>query len=152
MTTIHKVPQFAKYTKDLGSADPSSDISYLIALKLRNTNWIDQQLKEVSDPTSKNYGKVLSKEEIEEMTRPSQEHFDRVTNYLKSHGIDCVQREGDNLRIKTSIEKTEKLFHTHIHKFAQPEGGKPDDFIFRREGNFQVPPEICDYVDLVVGF
>ncbi|EFA86214.1 hypothetical protein PPL_00776 [Heterostelium album PN500] len=117
----HRVPYFARYTKDLGTADPKSEITFTIVLKLRNEEWLKKQLQETSDPKSERYGKHLDKNEVEGMTKPSQEHFDRVADFLGSKGIQCT-REGEGLKIRTSIDKTEELFHTQIHKFAQPEG------------------------------
>ncbi|KAN0029734.1 hypothetical protein ACTA71_007870 [Dictyostelium dimigraforme] len=147
---IHHIPKFAKYTKDIGLADPKSEIQYSIVLKVRNQEWIEQQLKDVSDPKSENYGKHLGKDEIESMTKPSQAHFDKVSNFLQSKGIQST-RDGDNLKVLASIEKTQELFKTQIHKFTQPSGSQ-DDTIYKRVGGFQVPPEISDCVDLVVGF
>ncbi|GAM26585.1 hypothetical protein SAMD00019534_097600, partial [Acytostelium subglobosum LB1] len=144
-------PHFVKYTKDLGNADPNREITFTIVMKLRNKEWIDQQ-KETSDPKSEHYGQYKSKEEVEKMTRPSQENFDRVIQYLKSHHQLDARQEGDNLKITTTIAKAQELFHTHIHKFGIPDSKNADDIILRREGNMTIPKDISDYVDLVVGF
>ncbi|EGC34916.1 hypothetical protein DICPUDRAFT_152810 [Dictyostelium purpureum] len=142
-----KIPHFAKYTQDVGLADPSSEINFSLVLKIRNADWIEHQLKDVSDPKSKNYGKHLGQDEIESMTRPTQQHFDKVTNFLQSQGIQST-RDGDNLKVKTTVDKVQKLFSTQIHKFAQPSGNK-DDTIFKGEGGFKIPTDISDCGDLV---
>ncbi|KYQ94355.1 hypothetical protein DLAC_04652 [Tieghemostelium lacteum] len=151
MTAIHKTPYFMQYTKDVGAADSTKEINFKIALKIRNTEWINKQLKDTSDPKSANYGKQLTKEELDSMTLPSQEHFDKVETFLRSRGLES-SREGDQLKVHGKVGKIESLFNTSIHKFEKPDGGKSDDFIFKRHGNFIVPNEIADCVDLVTGF
>ncbi|EGG17271.1 hypothetical protein DFA_08263 [Cavenderia fasciculata] len=149
-THLNRIPHFARYTKDLGKADLKSNIHFTIVLKLRNKEWLEEQLKNVSDPKSEKYGKLLSQDEVESMTKPSQEHFDKVSNFLKSKGIEST-REKDCFKINTSIEKTQELFATQIHKFTQPESKDESDYLFKREGSFTIPNEISDCVDLVVG-
>ncbi|KAF2071794.1 hypothetical protein CYY_006901 [Polysphondylium violaceum] len=148
--TVNRTPHFAKYTKDVGTAEPSSQINFMIALKLRNTGWVTDSLEDVSNPKSKNYGQHLTKEEVEGMTRPTQEVFDKVINYLKSKGITGCQ-EGDNVKVTTTIDKTQKLFNTVIHKFSQPSGDQ-NDTIYKRVGTFTIPNELQQCVDIVVGF
>ncbi|EAS66816.1 hypothetical protein DDB_G0291952 [Dictyostelium discoideum AX4] len=145
----HHIPKFAKYTKDIGLADPKKEIQYSIVLKIRNQEWIEKQVY-VQNPTCENFGKLLGRGEINSLTKPSQAHFDKVSNFLQSKGIQST-RDGDNLKVLSSIEKTQDLFKTQIHKFTQPSGSQ-DDTIYKRVGGFQVPPEISDCVDLVVGF
>eukprot|EP01027_Heterolobosea_sp_BB2_P000858 GEZU01001278.1.p1 GENE.GEZU01001278.1~~GEZU01001278.1.p1 ORF type:complete len:173 (+),score=36.48 GEZU01001278.1:158-676(+) len=151
-----RTPSKFKYTKDAGQVDGSEPVAFSIALKNRNTGWLEQRLKEASDPKSPSYGQYSSAEEINARTAPSQETFDRVCKFLDSKGFGGkYEKKADYIEVRCAARDAENLFGTRLHRFIAPDDeqnkNNTDKFAIRRTGSFTIPSEIHDVVDLVTG-
>ena len=87
-------PRF--WTRVAGSLSNDDIISCVFVLKHdRNAmKSFEQNLVDVSTPTSKNYGKFLSVDEIKDLIAPSSEKVDEVLKFLASFGV-----TGENARV-----------------------------------------------------
>ena len=73
---------------ELKAAAPASlAINMHIVLKERNMDKLQQRLLETSDPDHADYGKHMSKAEVEAMTAPSSSSVRSVMSWLASYGI-----------------------------------------------------------------
>lgn len=94
--------------------------TYYIAMNLRNTDEMHNELMEISNPRSSKYGKQLSVDEIAVKYGPSKEAIDEVKDFLSGDGTSQVEFTIANEMIKVTssvgyIEdhyKTELRFHS----------------------------------------
>eukprot|EP00026_Physarum_polycephalum_P019072 Phypoly_transcript_20911.p1 GENE.Phypoly_transcript_20911~~Phypoly_transcript_20911.p1 ORF type:complete len:164 (+),score=21.37 Phypoly_transcript_20911:59-550(+) len=132
------VPHFAKLTKDIGPADPSANIKVQLVGNVRNQDWLTKKLMEVSDPTNPNYGKHLTKEELDAQTNPDKADIDKICSCLDSHGIK-YERHAGSVQANATVKQLEDLFHTKLHKFTLPENdASTKDFVVRRTGKYSL--------------
>ena len=73
-----------------GQADKGAVVKAQIGLKQNNIKGLQEKLLDISNPSSSNYGKWLSQEEIAKYTAPVQEHVAAVKSWLAANGITKV--------------------------------------------------------------
>lgn len=81
---LKKVP--ANWVVD-GPADSNALIKARIGIKQNNIRGLQQKLMDISDPKSKNYGKWLSKEEMQKFTAPADSDVAAVKAWLAASGV-----------------------------------------------------------------
>jgi tripeptidyl-peptidase-1 len=71
----------------------------------------------VSDPSNDRYGQYLTKDEVEEFIKPTDEAFSAVQDWLSSNGIETYQtsKAKDWIYLNVSIGTAEKLLNTDYH-------------------------------------
>jgi len=130
------------------SAAPNYKLTFLIALKQRNLDILEDKFWAVSDPDHPDYRKFLSIAEISFIVDPIPEHKQRVTDWLNAHGITSVKDHGDALEVQATVSTTEKLFST---KFVKYTNSKTKRTIVRHFGKLTLPSHVSEYIDLVSG-
>lgn len=85
-TVFEKVNIPKKWTP-AGAPSSQATMTMQIALKQNNIAGLQAKLADVANPKSPNYGKWLSKQEMETYTSPSNESVQAVTAWLVSNGI-----------------------------------------------------------------
>lgn len=68
---------------------------YVAALKSRNTQFMEKELMEISDPNHARYGEKLSLETIREITQAPIQERQRVISWLIERGFSHIQDWGD---------------------------------------------------------
>jgi tripeptidyl-peptidase-1 len=100
----------------LGQPPQSHMIHLRIGLPQLKFDQLEKQLFEVSDPHHHNYGKHLSKEEVEALVAPHQNSIDIVDDWLESVGIPgnhlARSPAGDWVMINISISLAEEMLNT----------------------------------------
>jgi len=70
-----------------GAPNAQATMTMQIALKQSNIAGLQSKLADISNPKSTNYGKWLSRKEMEVYTSPSSESVQAVTTWLATYGI-----------------------------------------------------------------
>lgn len=102
-----------------GDANPETVLKMHIGLKQNNIKGLEAKLLDVSNPQSTNYGKWLSKDELESYTKPTDETVTLVKTWLASHGIESSSSATpDWLEISVPVSKAESLLNTRYSLFT----------------------------------
>lgn len=138
-----------------------------IGLTQRNLERGAELLRDVSDPSSVNYGKHWTRQQVAEMFEPSKETVDTVKRWLDSTGItaDRIQHSRGNgwLTFNASAAEAEQLlqteYYTYDHSIESRSAVGCDEYVFLPIIHFfdcfahfyryQLPHYVRDYVDFV---
>lgn len=122
----------------------------ILVVQPRNMQELTRQLHDISDPTSQNYGRHLSKEQVTSLTR-NVESLDAIVSYLRSNGASTVSQSssGDFINAKAPIAVWEKMFNTKFYSLNPNRGGKTDRAFVRAE-SYSIPEELNSHVQGVL--
>jgi tripeptidyl-peptidase-1 len=129
-------------------AAPNHQLTFLVALKQRNLDILEEKFWAVSDPDSPQYRNFLTIGEISAIVDPAPEVKQRVIDWLNAHDVSAIKDHGDALEVKASVASAEKLFKTHFVKYTNV---KTKRTIVRHLGRLVVPSHVSEYIDLVSG-
>lgn len=135
---------WAKHSK------PSSDtlLSLRFALTQPNFAKLEEELYEVSDPTSPRWTEHLSKEDVEALVAPHPTSVTLLDDYLASHGVDLktVQRTPANdwVTVAVSIAQAEKMLDTEYSVYEHVSTGKRA----LRTTKYSLPQYLHDHIDV----
>lgn len=128
-------------------ADPEGKIKLVFALKQRNADILERKLIEVSDPLNPNYGKHLTREQVNKMLKPSLDTYRAVKSWLKNHGIKNFHiANNDYLTAIVTINKAEELLNCEYYSYIHSE---VDDLTTTRTTSYSVPSNVASYLDFV---
>ena len=98
----------------------ASTATFLVALKLENSDDMKKTLLDVSNPTSVNYGKYLSLEEISTNYGPSLEEQNIVMDFFRSIQDARVELNAnkDLILVTAHVQNIEKSLETEISWFS----------------------------------
>ena len=109
-------------------------LKFNILLKQQNTDVIERELIDRSNPYSRNYGEWFTKYQIDDIIRPS--NYEVVTDWLNSHNIECINNT-DNLLCYAPMKKIHKLFNITYTK--------------NQKIVYNVPDNVLPHVDIILG-
>ncbi|KAI0693677.1 Pro-kumamolisin, activation domain-containing protein [Cerioporus squamosus] len=109
----------------LHPASSTSSVQLTLALPPTNINGLHAALYDVSDPKSPNYGKHLSKSEVEAFVAPKPDSVKAVTDWLAQHSVhpEVVSPSGDMLRIDITVSKANALLGANFTEFKDKNSG-----------------------------
>ncbi|HEX4644529.1 MAG TPA: protease pro-enzyme activation domain-containing protein, partial [Verrucomicrobiae bacterium] len=83
-----------------------------IGLPLRNRKALTNLLQQIYDPASPSYHHYLTPEQFTEMFGPTEQEYQRVTDYLKSHGFQVTGTHPNRvvLDVTGTVADIEKTF------------------------------------------
>lgn len=93
------------------------------ALKQRNLENADNYLMRVSHPSSPEYGKLWTSDDVREAFSPSEESIDAVKEWLADAGIEDVQEKKGWVVFESSIASVEDLIRTEYHEHEDVQSG-----------------------------
>jgi len=138
----HLVPR--GWTK-IGNAPKTDSIHLAIGLKQSNEGVVEQHLLEVSDPDHHRYGEHLTIEEVEDITRPSDDTQSAVSAWLAEHGLTGAFNSGkDFVHLVIPIEKAEELLQTSYSTFEHADGTR-----ISRAPEWSLPQHLHEHIDVV---
>lgn len=116
----------------VGHRDPSSVMNVIIALKLRNTEQLQEFLQAVQDPTSSTYHQFLTPQQFNAMYGPTAEQAATVVEYLKQEGLNVTGVSSDNrlIHVRNTSGTLERAFGVRINDYTyhgRPVFGTPDE-------------------------
>ena len=98
-----------EYFEVIQRSNPNDEIKLRFALYQRNLEMLDYYFWDVSEPSSKNFHKYWSKDEIIKLVSPLQIEQDLVILWLRESGCYSVISYGDYVDAFCSIHSAEKL-------------------------------------------
>lgn len=84
-------------------------INMQIGLKEQNLDKLQERLLQVSNPDHADYGKYMSRAEVEAMTAPSAKSVAAVNAWLESHGVTAGKIANGFMNIQVTTAQAEKM-------------------------------------------
>ncbi|OAQ65203.1 family S53 protease-like protein [Pochonia chlamydosporia 170] len=134
--------------KSSGTPHPNVMMKMQIGLKQKNMGGLQKKLLDISDPKSANYGKWLSKDELEAFTSPSEESVKSVKTWLSSFGIKdsaMNQPTPDWLEVNVPISQAEKMLNSKYEMYTNGATGQS----MARTTQYSIPKALHDHVDTI---
>lgn len=116
------VPRITRRLSPLGRLDANNRMQVAIGLPLRNPERLTNLLEDIYNPSSPNFRHFLKADEFAATFGPSQEDYQKVIDFAKSHGL-IVKGTHPNrtlLDLEGSVADVEKAFHVHMLVYQHP--------------------------------
>ncbi|KAK5992133.1 Aorsin [Cladobotryum mycophilum] len=128
---------------------PKDVLPMRIGLTQRNLHRGHDLLMDVSDPSSKNYGKYWTRDQVAEMFSPSKDTVDAVKDWLSSSGIsgDRVRHSAGNgwVTFDATAEEAEDLLQTRYFSYEHEIEGRSAV----GADEYKIPKHMQDHVDFI---
>jgi tripeptidyl-peptidase-1 len=102
----------------------------------------------VSDPDHPRYGQYLSKEEINELVKPSDESLDLIQDWLQKNGVQRDQLQYSTARdwidVSLPVRTVESLLRTEYQVFEHDDGTR-----LVRSLDWSLPQSLHDHIDTI---
>ncbi|PIL33241.1 hypothetical protein GSI_04691 [Ganoderma sinense ZZ0214-1] len=130
-----------------GSADPNQTLKLRLSVTQSNIPELERKLYDVSTPSSHNYGKHLSKSEVQQLVAPAQDSVDAVNDWLKENGITAMPTSatGDAFSFEVPVSKANELFGADFSVFKHDDTGVEAV----RTLSYSIPAELQGHLDFV---
>lgn len=133
-----------------GPAPDLHRINLQIALKQRDVSTLEQQLLDIADPDSVNYGKWLNQEQVTSYLQPAEASIGAVRRWLAEHGIEekVSKRSvaGDWITADVTVSQARALLGEA--DFAVWEHRSTGEQLVRAI-EYSLPRNVAEHVDLV---
>ncbi|KAM3552720.1 hypothetical protein ARSEF4850_007251 [Beauveria asiatica] len=127
------------------SAPADEKLNLHIRLKEENIDRLQKRTLEISDPDHADYGKHLTKGEVDTLTAPTKDTVDSVTGWLSSHGIDAGQVNSGFLTISVSVDEAKKLLDADYGVYTHTATGRETV----RATSYSLPKSVHGAIDMV---
>jgi tripeptidyl-peptidase I len=128
--------------------DPSTLLSLRFGLRPSSFNTLLDHLSETSDPFHERYGNHLSKEQVDELMRPTDETLREVKDWLSWHGVedDAFSASSDRyITVNIPVSLAETLLNTTYHVYAHT---NTEETIVRTL-SYSLPRHLHNHINLV---
>lgn len=131
----------------LSDTPPSAEIELTFAVKQSGLRELHDALMRVSTPSSPDYGRHLSNEEVQNMTAPAPHHVEVVTAFLRAHGVEphAATPNQDFIAASVPVDVAEKMLSTKYVRLLHSSGAE----ITRAPTGYSLPAEVAAAVDFV---
>eukprot|EP01041_Mallomonas_annulata_P007516 gene7516-15377_t len=137
----HKSTHFQR--QERASADATHEVVF--AVKQRNIEVLKDKLYDISSPTSANYRKHMSREEVVSMSS-NPTATQKVLEHLRAMGATIHQSSnGEYIRASAPIAHWENLFSTTFYNFNHKKSGMS----IIRSHHYSLPEELAEHVSAV---
>src|SRR5215469_11872161 len=140
---------------DVGPASAfaeNAQVTVTVALRLRNTDQMEQLIESVYTRGSPHYQAFLTPQQFRAQFGPSPDTVAAVTKHFAEQGLGVTQSATAHLQVSGSAAQIEKAFAVQLHSFAVPASGVAPEYRFRAPlGAPQVPAAIAGSVRAVLG-
>ena len=106
---------------------PATQIMQLdVVLPIRDQAGLDNFLADLYSSTVPNYRHFLTPAEFTERFGPTQQHYDAVVQYVRSHGLIVVggSRDGMEVQVRGTVAAIESAFHVSMMLYQHPTEGR----------------------------
>jgi kumamolisin len=140
---------------DLGTAENvagQAQASVTVALKLRNADQLESQLRATYTTGGPSFRKFLTPQEFGAKFGPTPESIARVTQHFEKAGLHVMQLTGTHLSVSGSTAAIQAEFGVQLHAFEVASTATTAAYSFRAPlGNAQIASAIADVVQSVYG-
>jgi kumamolisin len=108
--------------KSVGRLPATQPMRLVLVLPHRNQPALDNFLKDLYDPSSPSYRQFLTVEEFTSRFGPTQEDYDAVASFAKTHGFAVVgtSRNRLNVDVEGPVASIETAFHVTMGVYQHP--------------------------------
>ena len=131
-----------------GNINPDAVLKMQIGLKQNNIKGLQAKLLDVSSPDSQNYGKWLSKEDVDAFTKPNENSLRLVKLWLAAHGLAehaISHPTPDWLEVSVPITKAEKMLSAQYSMFYD----SVSDVFVPRTTEYSIPKILREHIDII---
>ncbi|KAL3959176.1 hypothetical protein ACCO45_007338 [Purpureocillium lilacinum] len=128
-----------------GSAPADLQMNMHISLKEQNMDKLQQRLLQISDPGHADYGKHMSKSDIEALTAPSKANIGVVKEWLKAHGVQAGEVSSGSIAITVTTTQAEELLGAKYGVYYHAQKG----VYTVRTTKYSLPKDVHDAVAMV---
>jgi tripeptidyl-peptidase-1 len=106
----------------VGPVDDSVTMKIAVALTRSNDDKLSSIVSQVSDPKHPRYGKYLTTDEAQHLTRPSTESSLAVQSWLLEHEVEFkVSGKGHTITLEPTVEQSAKMFGAKFVEVFNPQ-------------------------------
>ncbi|RPD60128.1 subtilisin-like protein [Lentinus tigrinus ALCF2SS1-7] len=131
-------------------ADPNAFVPLKFRLTQSNLENLDAYLLDIADPTSHNYGKHWTAEQVAATFRPSQDSVDTVHSWLvNGGGVDLQQiaiGSDGSISVNVTVSEAENLLAAEYYVYQNADSGR--ERIGCHNG-YRLPEHVSKHVDVV---
>ena len=130
-------------------ARATGDVELTFAVKQQNGAALTEAVLAVSDPRSARYGQHLSREDVDELTRPLEESATALERFLSEQKLDrdCGRNgNGDFVRCVVPVAAAERALGAVYHEYVHEATGTR---VRRARGGYTLPEAVASHIDFV---
>lgn len=140
--------------RDMGEADPSAQIRGLVSFPIRNRQALDDNIRDIYDPTSPRFRQYYSVADWMTQHAPHQRDLDIVADWLRSEGMDVPRQASNRLLIQFTgtVGQFNDAFGVKVHILERksPQAGNPPHDVYGLLEEIQAPKFVKDRIHAVV--
>ncbi len=108
----------------LGAMDTTQSLDLSIGLPLRNTDQLNQLLKDLYDPKSVYYRHFLTPDQFTAQFGPSPSDYQAVMDFAQAHHLAVTRVQANRLLVDVqgSVDDIQKTFHVHLNRYQRTDG------------------------------
>ncbi|KAM3437147.1 hypothetical protein NHJ13734_004794 [Beauveria thailandica] len=145
MTLKQSLPTIPQGWQVHSDAPADHKINMHIGLKEQNMDQLQKRLLEMSHPEHADYGKHMSKAEVDALTAPTQETVESVTSWLSSHGVEAGKVSNGLMPVTVTISQAEKMLGTKYHIYHHA----AEDKYTIRTTQYSLPQAVHSEVNMI---
>ncbi len=126
-------------------ASSASEHECTFYLNNKNQHLLEEKLNQISDPSNPMYGKHMTRDEIDALTK-DEEAENAVVHYIESIGARITRRSSMSIAATAPISVWETAFHTQFFSVKMPH----NEHSFTRAKEYSLPEHISKYVASVM--
>uniref|UniRef100_A0A6C0IXU0 Peptidase S53 domain-containing protein n=1 Tax=viral metagenome TaxID=1070528 RepID=A0A6C0IXU0_9ZZZZ len=119
---------------------------FYIAFKHNNVSLLENKLNDISNPENTNYGKYLSIDEINNITKLDNNKYYIINNWLNINDITILNNYSDAYKCSSSIDNINKLFNTSFDYTTTH-----NEIKYKNFEKYHIPQELNDIVLFIEG-
>jgi tripeptidyl-peptidase-1 len=126
--------------------EPTNVVELRIALKQQNVEIFEQAIMDVSTPHHPKYGMHLTRDQVRDMLRPTDQSSREVIIWLTAAGVanQDINNDGDWIAFRTNISTAEKLLDTQFNWYSNQDGQRK-----LRTLQYSVPDNVANHINFV---
>lgn len=125
-------------------ADSAESIDLSIELKQPGLAKLKTRLASISDPESVEYGKHLTKEEVDAYQQPDAHALRAVTSWLRENGVSYADVRGASVKFRSSVSTVKDLVGADIGHYSYKRSS-----LHLRAPSYAIPDHIAHHVRFV---
>ena len=102
--------------KLIGPVNANQKINFIVWLKLRNQEQLDQLTRDIYNPNSVNYQKFLTYEEYNQHYAPSEEVENKVLHYFTGQGMQA-KIVNHSIRVTATVAQIEQALQIQLNQY-----------------------------------
>ncbi|KAI1129088.1 subtilisin-like protein [Nemania abortiva] len=142
---VESLPGVPTGWKKLRDASSDQLIKLRIALEQPGLDQFEKALYDISTPQHVLYGRHLSREEVRDLVKPTEESSAAVLNWLRSAGVEDVEEDGEWVNFKTTVAKASDLLNAEFGVYSHV--GSVRESI--RTLSYSVPEEVKSHITMI---